>query len=182
MPRHTKNLLGQTFGVLRVVSSADPVVSNRGNGRIRRDSAWKCVCKCDKELIVLADRLLNGNSKSCGSCWRQVPGMAFRNAVHNYKNGALNRGYDFSLTDEQCRTLFLLDCFYCGTPPSNVSKARWKSGKEEFIYSGIDRRDNTIGYVESNCVSCCYTCNRAKLKRSEKDFIDHCKAVAGRFS
>lgn len=39
--------------------------------------------------------------------------------------------------------------------------------------SGIDRVDNNKGYVEGNCVSCCFYCNSYKSDRLVKDFKNH---------
>lgn len=53
-------------------------------------------------------------------------------------------------------------------PPSNVARA--KNGND-FIYSGIDRVDNSIGYTEGNVVPCCITCNKAKSKQTSEEFL-----------
>ena len=45
-------------------------------------------------------------------------------------------------------------CHYCGKTGPN----------------GIDRVDNTKGYVESNCVPCCKHCNYVKGNLSVADF------------
>jgi hypothetical protein len=37
-----------------------------------------------------------------------------------------------------------------------------ESGNGSFTYSGIDRIDSSIGYIEGNVVSCCSKCNTAK--------------------
>jgi 5-methylcytosine-specific restriction endonuclease McrA len=39
-------------------------------------------------------------------------------------------------------------------------------------YSGIDRKDSSKGYILSNVVSCCFTCNKAKGTMSEKEFLE----------
>jgi len=36
---------------------------------------------------------------------------------------------------------------------------------------GIDRKDNSSGYVESNVVPCCEVCNKAKLCMGYEEFI-----------
>lgn len=33
---------------------------------------------------------------------------------------------------------------------------------DEFKYNGVDRVDNSIGYTDDNCVSCCKICNNSK--------------------
>lgn len=45
---------------------------------------------------------------------------------------------------------------------------------------GIDRIDSKKGYVMSNCVSCCTTCNSMKLDLTFKDFFEHIELVNNR--
>lgn len=49
------------------------------------------------------------------------------------------------------------NCEYCGT-------------KEKL---GVDRIDNTKGYIKGNCVTCCKWCNMMKKNLSVEDFIKH---------
>ncbi len=55
---HLKDLTGQKFGRLTVISRAD----NNQKGRTR----WLCQCDCGKQKTVLASNLIRGNTKSCG--------------------------------------------------------------------------------------------------------------------
>lgn len=68
-----------------------------------------------------------------------------------YKRNAEDKGRQFELSYEQCELFFLDDCFYCGG----------KAIRGEII-NGIDRIDNTIGYVLDNCVPSCNMCNMLK--------------------
>lgn len=43
-----------------------------------------------------------------------------------------------------------------------VSQQKELSCHYNYFYNGIDRKDNDIGYVIENCVSCCDECNKAK--------------------
>jgi hypothetical protein len=40
-----------------------------------------------------------------------------------------------------------------------------------FIASGIDRVDNSKGYIPGNCVACCGTCNLAKRELTVDEFL-----------
>ena len=56
--------------------------------------------------------------------------------------------------------------------------------KEEKNFSGIDRRDQTLGYIVSNCVPCCEMCNFMKKSLSEGVFIkriDHILLYNGQY-
>ena len=109
------------------------------------------------------------------------PGEAnLSDLISNYRYQADGRGYEFSLTDEQCRELFSGDCFYCGIGPIQIHRPGRKIGNGKFPYNGIDRVDNTIGYTVDNTVSCCGRCNRGKGKMSLEDFIQMCEWVTNR--
>ena len=40
-------------------------------------------------------------------------------------------------------------------------------------YNGIDRKDNALGYVEGNVVSCCKFCQYAKRDLPYEEFVAH---------
>lgn len=69
-------------------------------------------------------------------------------SLSKYKSSAKKRGKEWLLTDEQARKLFLMSCEYCGAEPKPCN--------------GIDRVDNTLGYISNNVVACCSFCNMAK--------------------
>jgi hypothetical protein len=60
-------------------------------------------------------------------------------------------------------------------PPSNVMNHL--NAHAAFIYNGIDRVDNSIGYEMGNVVTCCVVCNLMKRCHSHSDFISHCRAI-----
>lgn len=98
-----------------------------------------------------------------------------RAILRQYKKNALARGYKFLLTDEQCEELFKMNCFYCGTSPSNVFKLKQFYG--EYRYNGLDRKDPSKGYETDNVVSCCGRCNLKKLTMNFDDFIEAIKRI-----
>jgi hypothetical protein len=83
---------------------------------------------------------------------------------HTLCKGARNRKLDFQLT----RTDFVEitnsknPCFYCG---------------RTFNVIGIDRYDNNIGYIKTNCVPCCKECNFLKGSRNAVLFIQLCQRI-----
>lgn len=60
------------------------------------------------------------------------------------------------------------NCHYCGVEPRQVHKPKGSNGA--YLYNGLDRLDNAVGYTVENCVPCCYTCNHAKGKMSVEAF------------
>lgn len=50
-----------------------------------------------------------------------------------------------------------------------------KSANEwgDYVYNGVDRKDNGIGYSNDNCVPCCMICNWAKGKMLLSDYMQY---------
>ncbi len=128
----------------------------------------------------MAYHLRAGKSASCG-CSRRKPGdiSCGHGLFLQYFVKARREGMAFELTEEETLALFRGDCAYCGVPPAQVFKRtnRWKKTAfawqpQPFIYNGIDRVDSSQGYVRTNVVSCCGTCNRAKMDQTLAEFED----------
>jgi hypothetical protein len=185
--KRTKDLTGQRFGRLVVVSFAGTFERSKGN----RAAKWNCVCDCGNATCVFASCLIHSGQKSCGCFQRdqasecnKVPPQvaAFNKLLLNYSGGAKRRGYRWELSTEEAKSLFLQQCHYCGRPPSQMSKAgkrkNSRRASDPFIYNGIDRLDNSVGYVPGNCVPCCSTCNYAKRDMSAAEFVTWIKRAA----
>lgn len=80
-----------------------------------------------------------------------------RGRYTQHKSNCKRRGLINELTLEQFTYLINSDCEYCGN-----------------IGHGIDRVDNSIGYLINNCVPCCTMCNYMKKNYTEEEFIEHC--------
>lgn len=78
-----------------------------------------------------------------------------------YVRNARQKGIAFELTVEQVRELSQSNCHYCGQPPSNIIKPGARN-PYPWVYNGIDRMDNSAGYIPENCVPCCSRCNYMK--------------------
>ena len=52
--------------------------------------------------------------------------------------------------------------------PANIKNSPQSNGS--YVYSGLDRANNTKGYIRENLVPSCKHCNRAKMARSAADF------------
>ncbi len=65
----------------------------------------------------------------------------------------------WGLSEEEFLALSQSNCHYCGKPP--LQKV-WRKRPTAFIYNGIDRMDNALGYSPENCVTCCGDCNKLK--------------------
>ena len=133
------------------------------------DSIWLCKCDCGNAVEVLGTNLRKGISSSCGCYGREqqkkavtLPtGEAAFNCLHAYyKSSAKKRKLKWRLSRNQFREIIQQNCIYCGAIPSNICKKSDLNGA--YVYSGIDRVDNSRGYIKDNCVPCCKDCNTKK--------------------
>lgn len=166
MGRLALNLENRQFGRL--------VVSNQTR-KVGRILQRLCRCECGKDTWQVANHLTSGHTKSCGCLLREFNrlefGVAARNEVlDDYKRGAVNRGLEWSLTDDEFDILASSECFYCHRLPSNKRASRKLNGS--FTYNGIDRLDSKRGYKSTNVVACCKICNRAKSDMTYEQFTD----------
>lgn len=166
MGRPALALEGRRFGRL--------VVSDQIR-RVGRAVQRLCYCECGKETWQIANHLTSGHTKSCGCLLGEFKklglGVAARNEVlDDYKRGAVKRGLEWSLADDEFDTLTSSECFYCHRLPSTSRTPRRLNGS--FTYNGIDRLDNQRGYQSSNVVACCKICNRAKSDMTYEEFTN----------
>ncbi len=88
-------------------------------------------------------------------------------AFHKMKRNAKRRNINFQLTKCEYETYFFdKQCYLCN----------------KMHCVGIDRIDNNIGYIFSNCSACCYACNIGKLDNSKEEYIERCVRIAKRNS
>ena len=152
---------------------------------------WELECDCGNKYISNTAQLNFGHVKSCG-CLKKVRKIesilkgvektsigygeaSFRDLFRSYRQGALRRGLSFEITDEMFRMYTKKECVYCGTQPIKIHKIGKYSG--EYIYNGIDRIDSSLGYIESNIVSCCEFCNRIKNDKTVSEFLSHVEKI-----
>lgn len=175
------DLLGMRFGRLVVVKES-PI---RTSGRVH----WDCLCDCGKTVTVASASLKNGLTKSCGCLHSEISSAKAKrlwdegkwstrqnfsndaisdNAVLNeiyagYKVGAKSRGYSFDIDGATFIDLTSKPCYYCGEQPKNTRIRGNGSIVSEYKYNGIDRVDNSKGYIIGNVVPCCKKCNNIKM-------------------
>ena len=158
--------VGERYGQL--VITAVPETNKRSGHWVRH---VEVLCDCGNKKLVQATNLRRTGSRATGSCGcryfgrkphRSLPigEAAFRTLFRSYVGNAKNRGYSFDLDEERFRKLITDTCSYCGCAPEAVVNTR--SGYGSFLYNGLDRVNNDLGYVEGNVVACCKLCNLAK--------------------
>ena len=127
---------------------------------------WLCQCG------TLLKRRSNSKSKiTCSKCkeikvnfdvWKPI-----KSIYNKYQSSAWVREFSFNLDLTSFAILILSNCTYCDSSPSN----RFKFSKGTLAYNGIDRQNNSQGYQIGNSVTCCKTCNIAKLDKTVDEFI-----------
>jgi len=170
--KRIKNLVGKKFNRLLVIEKNN----NKKNKRI----TWNCLCDCGNYVTVNSNNLISGNTKSCGCLNDEARKKGYSESAFNllfnrYKVGAQKRNFLFELNEDFVRKITKEKCFYCGCDPTSISKSNSNNGN--YIYNGIDRVDNALGYIINNVVPCCETCNRMKLKMGYKEFLDHVEKI-----
>ena len=144
-------------------------------------SIWKVKCHCGNIFKTCASDINRGHTKSCGCSKGSGNKLPYSKASFNalykaYKYKANKRGIEFILTQEEFGRLTKCNCRYCGIAPQQIFFNR--KGNGPYIYNGIDRVNNAIGYTISNVVACCGQCNHAKMTLILTDF----KEWVGRLS
>lgn len=85
-----------------------------------------------------------------------------------YSSGATRRNLAFEISIETFGELVNSPCIYCGY-------------HKEHEAIGIDRVDNTRGYIDNNVVPCCADCNQMKGTRSLDDYIARMEQILAYF-
>jgi len=164
----SKNLIGKKFGNVTILD-----IFMKPNSR-RRYSKYRC--DCGKENQIRLSDIVSGIKISCGCLSGLPPGeSSIRRVISEYKGNAKVKGRCFTLTDIETRRLLLSSCYYCGNIPDRIINDRKLKGK--IVVSGIDRKDNDMGYTTKNCVSCCKACNYKKGSSLLEDFLKWVKKV-----
>ena len=133
-----KNLIGQRFGKLTVISEGNLLKKSSGKN-IR---TWICQCDCGNQCEVQTQYLQNGDTGSCGCSHSRGEAeiIRFLNTRHikyktefiiknfKYINGSVPR-FDFALFDEKDNLLCLIE--YQGSIHFYYTNSGWNT-KENF--------------------------------------------------
>jgi hypothetical protein len=185
MPKRL-DLTGMTFDHLQVIGKSDI--------RKHRRVTWECRCICGESVVATQNELQQGHTASCG-CKRRRPGKETHIADwwgQLWRN-AKARKKECSISMEEAAETAQRNCFYCGTPPPpytariarecNNAKRRGYTADVEYLsmglpnLHGLDRVDNTLGYVSGNIVSCCRKCNAMKSALELGEWLTQMKQI-----
>lgn len=167
--------IGHSQGNLTIVSEVYSVRKST----LSTQRCVDCLCKCGNTIQVSVSRLASGKAKSCGCL--SIAALesdiskyeaGFRAVLRVYEYSAKERGLEFNLSRETFEHLTSSNCTYCGVEP-----LQFQTRFSEFKYNGIDRVDNTKGYILGNCVPCCFICNKMKGVLNEGEFMEHLNKI-----
>ena len=95
-----------------------------------------------------------------------------KDAWYVYKWRAAKKGLKYELTFDRYFKFAKTPCVYCGGFTNNKTK------RGHYRHNGVDRIDNTLGYVISNCAACCAICNKAKSNLPLEEIQEWLQRVA----
>lgn len=161
-----RDLTGMRFGKLVVLIAT--------KNRQKSSVIWKCKCDCGNICFVSSQNIVSGGTTSCGCYRKSIISKPFRESsflslFNKYKINANSRNLVFNLSIDEFKFLTSQNCFYCGKEP--IQQHNKKRSNGSYLYNGIDRLDNNIGYIFSNCVPCCKECNFSKASRTPYEFV-----------
>lgn len=109
-----------------------------------------CCKQCDNERRKKREELNPEKTKEINKkkYEKYLKNSGYKKVIHTYKRIDFGKGLVFGLTEEFVKESLTKDCYYCTYP-----------------VTGLDRIDNAIGHIDSNCVPCCTECNRARLNQ-----------------
>lgn len=156
------------FGKLKVIKFT-------GNSCVK-GRIWLCKCDCGAVIERNSNSLMQSKRlnfiNSCGCSNKKGYGYnAMINLYFSYKRAAKNRKLAFNLSKKGFMKLTSQNCYYCKIEPKQTYYKKGSNGN--YIYNGVDRMNNNLGYSIKNCVTCCKLCNRAKNNMPYEDFIEY---------
>lgn len=173
--------IGDVYARLTIIS--EPFSIRNGSGKCIRFVT--CECTCGEVKKVSLDKLRTKKTLSCG-CYNKERASKRKisdsdrvknSLIREYKGSAKCRSLTYSMSDNFLFSLVKKPCYYCNSEPFKPHRE-----DQNFLYNGLDRIDNNIGYLESNVVPCCFICNKMKGVLNEGEFMEHLNKIFTRVS
>lgn len=135
----------------------------KNKDKISKQRKERLLIESDEKREHRLDRLSKWREKNRESIreYAKVNYQKDSTKFKTYSKEAIKRGYEFNLSYQEFLDLFHQNCTYCYKEDAR----------------GIDRVDNSKGYILENCVSCCEICNRMKWKLDKNDFLKHIESI-----
>jgi len=169
---------------LTIVKKVDSLFYYTSKGYKKERKRVLCKCDCGNNIEVDLNNILSMATKSCGCLKKEKLPIARQNSYNkrkvvnsgikklfrNYKYTALRKNLDFLIDYDFFFNMSQKHCNYCGIEPS--LKVKNETGSIYNLVNGLDRVDNSKGYIVSNLVTCCSKCNYAKRNMTKEDFLN----------
>lgn len=135
-------------------------------GRPPRTKAECCICK---KPMRLTETEVKKGKQHCGrACWKvgrtgdKSPRWQGGKRYSSYLSSAKRRSLPIDLSPTDIIVITSAPCAYCGTTT---------------LKRGIDRVDNSMGYIKGNVTAACRWCNVMKQDKSVVDFISQIETI-----
>lgn len=197
MKKTTLDMLGKKFNKLTLIEFTDKTTADG-------HAIGRFTCDCGGEKYAQLSNVRGGTITSCG-CLRLESARKAIKISHKLllergvwskdpKMGSAKQRYHESYSDgnlsfEDFFKISQLNCYYCDAPPANssnyykydyknkIKSSTYRVENGTFIYNGLDRIDSSKIHDLDNVVPCCAHCNRAKMARTQPDFLDWIERV-----
>jgi hypothetical protein len=179
-------IVGSKYGKLTAIKDLGSRIYGKSNRTFFLFS-----CDCGSQVKLPLKQVVSMRTRSCGCLpYEDRINSTNRYVYKSIKSNAKSRRLNFEISYDDFLSISSKECFYCG----QIDKRnKWSyvgySSKSSFIESvtnrelydsminGLDRLDSSLGYTMDNVVSCCGTCNRAKMDLKLDDFLSHIKKI-----
>lgn len=120
-----QDLTGQRFGRLVVINQASSYIDKKGRKFVR----WFCLCDCGNIIIVKADALRSGNTKSCGCLNKEIVVENNKKLKKRYNRYDLSNEYGIGYTFDNEAFYFDVDDY------DKIKNYSWSIDTEGYVVS-----------------------------------------------
>jgi hypothetical protein len=115
---------------------------------------------CEEVFVKRVEHILTFQGKIQGNLYPECIANHKSGCYSDYRRRALTKQLDFLITPDDYNLIIKKDCFMCGKK------------SDQHHQNGIDRMDNTKGYILENINACCCECNLIKKDYVYEDIIN----------
>lgn len=173
-----KDNIGKKFGHLTILS--------KSNSDKYRRAFVTVQCDCGDIVEKHWQKILKNLTRTCGKChfrYKLPPNIGITNlpeeikakmlklVYSRMKSEAKRRNRIIDLSFQAVTNFILLPCQSCDDKWSTHITTTYNGEKYTLLYNGLDRIDNSRGYVPNNVITLCKTCNRMKLEQNLEEMV-----------
>jgi hypothetical protein len=104
----------------------------------------------DETFIKRVEHILTYQKKINGRYYPECFADHFNSSFEEYRMRAIKKGFEFTITSDDFYNIINKNCYLCGKQNTRNHN------------NGVDRIDNTKGYILDNITACCGECNYIK--------------------